>query len=161
MVLGPHCRIKTVQHVYWFYCVLGSIHFSDCSKTFQTLRIVFHIVRKLFRLFGNLLDCPETFQTVRKLSRLSRNFTDLCYVLTWFWAQFVYMRKNFSDAQKLSGWQCQRGNGLFLTLPSSSRISLPGLLAESQIGPVLPWAQPCDLLSCNNILPFFTVFDWS
>jgi len=29
---------------------------------------------------------------------------------------FVNSRKNFPDAQKLSGWQCQRANDVFGTL---------------------------------------------
>ena len=82
----------------------------------------FQTVQKPSRLSENFPNCPKTFQTVQKLSRLSRNFPDLCYVLTWFWAHFLYTRKNFPDAQKLSGWQCQRANGLFLTLPQISNM---------------------------------------
>ena len=86
--------------------------FPDCKETFQT-------VLKLSRLSQNFPDCPETFQTVQKLYILSGIFPDLCYVLTFFGANFVDTCKNFPDAQKLSGRQCRHADGVFLPLGPS------------------------------------------
>ena len=92
--------------------------FPDCPETFQT-------IRNFSKLSGNFPDCPETFQTVRTLSRLSGNFPDcpetfqtVGKLSSWLdlRVNFVYMRKNFPDTQKLSGRQCRRADGVFLPL---------------------------------------------
>ena len=101
-------------------------NFLDRLESFQT-------VQKLSILSGNFSHCPETLQPVWKLSGPSGNFSDgpetfrqsgnfphLFTLHLMFGLHFldhsVDTRKNFPDPQKLSGWQCQRANGLFLTL---------------------------------------------
>jgi len=91
-------------------------NFPDCPETFQT-------VQKLSIQSENFPDSPETFQTIWKLSRLSGNFPDCpetfqTYTMFWldFSVNFVDTRKNFPDAQKLSGRQCRRADGVFLPL---------------------------------------------
>ena len=70
--------------------------FPDCPETFQS-------VWNFFKPSGNFPDCPETFQT---------------YTMFWldFRVNFVNTRKNFPDAQKLSGRQCRCADGVFLPL---------------------------------------------
>ena len=76
---------------------------SDQSETFQTIRI-------LSRLFGHFPCYLETFQTVWKLSRRSGNFPDGLdnFQTVWKFPTAIsrFMRKNFLEAQKLSGRQC-------------------------------------------------------
>ena len=79
---------------------------SRLSGNFQT-------IQKLSRPSGNFPDHPETFQTIQKLSRLSRNFPDnpetFQTVRKLPGAISRVMRKNFSDTQKFSRWQCHDG----------------------------------------------------
>ena len=75
--------------------------------------LLFRLSGKISRPSGNFLNCPETFQTVWHIFRLSRNFQDLYFVLTWFWANFVGTRKRFQNMQKISGQQCWRATRLF------------------------------------------------
>ena len=74
-------------------------------------------VRKVSRLSGKFLDRPA------KLSRQSGNlFTLNLMFRLHLIANFVYMRKNFPDVQKLSGRQCRRADVVFGTLGGSSHV---------------------------------------
>ena len=85
--------------------------FPDFSKTFQT-------VWKVSRPSRYFPDCQETFQTVWKLSTLVYSSVQLMLRLH-FMGNFVNTRKNFPDAQKLSGRQCRRADEVFGTLLES------------------------------------------
>jgi len=114
-----------------------SVHFPDCLETFRTVWKLsqpsfqialgfshcletFQTVCKLSRLSGNFPECLKMFQTALKLSRQSEKFPHLFTLRLMFrlhfMGNFVNTRKNFPDAQKLSGWQCQRANDVFGTL---------------------------------------------
>ena len=93
-------RLETFQTVWKLSRPAGN--FAECPETFQT-------VWKLLRPCRKCSDCPETFQTVWKLSTLVYSSVQLMLRLP-FKSNFVHPRKNFPDAQKLSGWQCQRAN---------------------------------------------------
>ena len=90
-------------------------HISDYVETFSDHPETLQSIQKFSRLSGNFRDYSETFQivpsghsqTIRKLSKLSGNFP----------VQFQGLRKkNFSDAQKLSGWQCHDAMTVFVSL---------------------------------------------
>ena len=82
--------------------------FPDCLETFRT-------GWKLSRLSRNFPDCPETFQTGWKLSTFVYSSVQLMLRLH-FMSNFVDMRKNFPDAQQLSGRRCRRADEVFGTL---------------------------------------------
>ena len=67
-------------------------------------------IRELSRLSGNFPGYLETFCTIWKISSTSGNFPDnpkiFQTVLELPSAISRVTRKNFPDAQKLSGWQC-------------------------------------------------------
>ena len=98
------------------------------SRKFKNYLERFQNVQKLSRLFRNFPACPTTFHTVNKLSRPSWNLPDcletfqnvwklsspdLYNVLTWFQGKFC------KYAQKNSGRQCRRADGVFLPLSVS------------------------------------------
>ena len=62
----------------------------------------------------------DTFQIIRKLSRQSRNFPDCLEAFQTIWKLPSEIsrvtRKNFTDAQKLSGWQCHDATMVFVPL---------------------------------------------
>ena len=125
-----------------------SRNFPGCPETFE----ICWKPSRLFKTFldRNFLDCPETFETFQKSSRQSWNFPDFCYVLTWFWVNFVGTRKNFPAAQKLSCWQCQHANGVFLTLdPPIPR--LPPRLSQPSWSQ-LTRQQDCRIRKAWNII---------
>ena len=107
----PHSP-ETFQTVLKPLCFVALLYCQNSNLT-NWLKLARNKVPRLFGIFPN---CPETFQTVLYISRLYGNLPDLFYVLSWFWANFVDTRKSFPDAQKLSSWQCQHANGVFLTL---------------------------------------------
>ena len=119
----PHC-LETFQTVWKLSRLSGN--FQQCLEIFQTVQNfphcpeTFHTVWKLSRLSGNFPDCLKIFQTALKLSRQSEKFPHLFTLRLMFrlhfMGNFVNTRKNFPDAQKLSGWQCQRANDVFGTL---------------------------------------------
>ena len=98
------------------------------------------MIWKLSRWSGNFPDDLETFQVVWKLSRSSENFPNYletfqtysgnyCHSKGWFYSN----AQKLSGRAKLSGWQCQPANQVFLPL------SLAILLREQRlpIGPLL------------------------
>ena len=44
---------------------------------------------------------------------------------------FVNTRKNFPDAQKLSGWQCHRATGVFGTLGPCKKLVIMTIVAQN------------------------------
>ena len=110
--------------------------YPDYPETFEAIRKLSRLsgnfpgIRKLSRLSGNFPDHLENIQPIRKLFRLSRNFPDhpeniqpirkisrqsgknpdyleiFQRVRKLLSAILRVTRKNFPDAQKLSGWQC-------------------------------------------------------
>ena len=113
-------------------------HFPDDLETFQTIGKLSRL-SILSRQSGNFPDNTETFQTKQKLSRQNRNFPDnpemfkTIWKLSWSSRNFpetpvifqtssgynekkYVPRKNFPDAQKLSGEQCSRAPYVFLSL---------------------------------------------
>ena len=102
----------------------SSGNFPDDLETFQVVRNfpdyveTFQIMWKLSRWYGNFPGHLETFQIIRKLSKLhiwkhSRHILEITVIQR---VDFIVTRKNFPDAQKLSGWQCQPANQVFLPL---------------------------------------------
>ena len=118
--------------IFWIIRKICSLsgNVSGYPETFQ-------IIRKISSLSGNFPAYPETFQAIRKLSRLSRNFPDhpeniqpirkisrqsgknpdyleiFQRVRKLLSAILRVTRKNFPDAQKLSGWQCHPATQVF------------------------------------------------
>ena len=101
-------------------CVNRNIQLSGPSGNFPNCLKTFHTVWTFSSLSGNFQDRLESFQTVRKLFRQSGNFQHLFNLQLMFGlhflGNFVDTRENFPDAQKLSGWQCQRADDVFGTL---------------------------------------------
>ena len=91
-------------------------NFPNCLESLQTVRPeTFKTVWKLSWPFRTSPGCPETSQTVWKLSTLLYSSVQLISRLH-FMGNFVNTRKNFPDAQKLSGRQCRRADEVFGTL---------------------------------------------
>ena len=57
-----------------------------------------------------------------------------------FMGNFVNTRKNFPDAQKLSGWQCHRATRVFGTLPLTTLSLILGAVTS------------CIMVSCSTLL---------
>ena len=115
--------------------------FPDYPETFQTIKKPIQKFSRLSGLSGNFPDHPENIETIRELSRLSGNFPG--YLETFCTIRKIsstsgnfpdnpkifqtvlelpsaisrVTRKNFPDAQKLSGWQCHDAMMVFGTLP--------------------------------------------
>merc|ERR1711963_228280 len=90
--------------------------FLQQNKCAQIIFATFQAIRKLSRypklsrLSGNFLDHPENIQPIRKISRQSGKNPDYLEIFQrvrkLLSAILRVTRKNFPDAQKLSGWQC-------------------------------------------------------
>ena len=87
--------------------------FSRLTRNFPDHPETILTIRKLSRLSGNFVDHLENIQTIRKLSGPSGNFPS---------AISRVMRKNFRDAQKLSGWQCHDATMVFVPLHVPQKI---------------------------------------
>ena len=101
-----------------FHCfLLPNFRSKDSSRSFRT-------IRKISRLSGNFPGYPETFRTIRKISGLSGDFPDHPAIFQTIWklpsAISRVTRKNFPDAQKLSGWQCHDATMVFAPLQVGS-----------------------------------------
>ena len=90
-----------------------------------------------FLVVRNFPDYVDTIQIIWKLSRSSGNFRDHLKMFPTIWklskhvletvikrVDFIVKRKNFPDAQKLSGWQCQPGFSASVPPKSFSLFSL-------------------------------------
>ena len=97
------CYPETFQTIQKITRLSGN--FPDYPKTFQTMR-------KLYRPYGKYPDYLEIFQTVRKLPSAISGVT----------------RKNFPDAQKLSGWQCHHATQVFKPLQVDPLLNNPFFL---------------------------------
>ena len=131
------CYLETFQVVWKLSRWSGN--FPGRLETFQIIRKLsklsgnFPGCQKLYRICGNLPDYVETFHMIWKLSRSSGNFPDHQKTFQTIWklstnileitviqrVDFIATRKNFTDAQKVSGWQCQTANQVFLPLLKS------------------------------------------
>ena len=87
----------------------------------------FQIIRKISSLSGKYPAYLENIQPIQKISSLSGNFPDnpeknpnylenFQRVRKLLSAILRVTRKNFPDAQKLSGWQCHPATQVFGTL---------------------------------------------
>ena len=83
---------------------------SSLSGNFPGYPEIFWIIRKISSLSGNFPGTPENFWTIRKISRLSGNFPKGRKLPS---AILSVTRKNFPDAQKISGWQCHPATQVF------------------------------------------------
>ena len=64
-----------------------------------------------------------------------------------FMANFVNTRKNFPDAQKLSGRQCRHADGIFLPLYEAKQIWRTGVVSAGTITAIV-----ATILMTNNFL---------
>ena len=97
---------------------------SSLSRKYLTYLETFEAIQKLSKSFGKYPDYPETFQAIRKLSGPSGKYSDYLEILQTVRklpsAFSRVTRKNFPDAQKLSGWQCHDATMVFVPLLSRS-----------------------------------------
>merc|ERR1712067_77774 len=106
---------------------------SGYPETFQIIRKISSLsgkypayleniqpIQKISSLSGNFPAYPETFQPIRKISRQSGKNPDYLEIFQrvrkLLSAILRVTRKNFPDAQKLSGWQCHPATQVFGTL---------------------------------------------
>ena len=93
---------------------------SSLSGNFPAYPETFQAIRKLSRLSRNFPDHPENIQPIRKISRQSGKNPDYLEIFQrvrkLLSAILRVTRKNFPDAQKLSGWQCHPATQVFGTL---------------------------------------------
>ena len=107
-----------------------SRNFSDHQENIQPIRKISSLsgkhpaypeniqpIRKLSRLSRNFPDHPENIQPIRKISRQSGKNPDYLEIFQrvrkLLSAILRVTRKNFPDAQKLSGWQCHPATQVF------------------------------------------------
>ena len=111
---------------------------SSLSGNFPAYPETFQAIRKLSRLSRNFPDHPENIQPIRKISRQSGKNPDYLEIFQrvrkLLSAILRVTRKNFPDAQKLSGWQCHPATQFFGTLP---------LTSCDPAGPPLDPLKPC------------------
>ena len=96
---------------------------SSLSGNFPAYPETFQAIRKLSRLSRNFPDHPENIQPIRKISRQSGKNPDYLEIFQrvrkLLSAILRVTRKNFPDAQKLSGWQCHPATQVFGPLQHS------------------------------------------
>ena len=123
-------------------------NFPGYPETFWTLR----------KISGIFPGYPETFWTIWKISRLSGNFPDHPEIFQTVWklpsAISRVTRKNFPDAQKLSGWQCHDATMVFVPLGNAE-----GRRAGERGERWFQWKRSSNLLGQDrsfvpNFLPF-------
>ena len=123
----PKGRVPDKYCFFWALHVRGGrwgstlLHpYPDNPKTSQAIEKFFRTIQKLSGLSGNFPGYPETFWTIWKIFRLSENFPDHPEIFQTVWklpsAISRVTRKNFPDAQKLSGWQCHDATMVFVPL---------------------------------------------
>ena len=129
-----HMLLEHWSHTF-YNCFLWS--FAKVSMQVQGIACypeTFQAIRKFSGSSGKYPAYPETFQALRKLSRLSRNYTETFQAIRKISGQsgkypdyleifqrvrklpsaiLRVTRKNFPDAQKLSGWQCHPATQVF------------------------------------------------
>ena len=97
---------------------------SSLSGNFPAYPETFQAIRKLSRLSRNFPDHPENIQPIRKISRQSGKNPDYLEIFQrvrkLLSAILRVTRKNFPDAQKLSGWQCHPATQVFGPLDCTS-----------------------------------------
>ena len=106
---------------------------SSLSGNFPAYPETFQAIRKLSRLSRNFPDHPENIQPIRKISRQSGKNPDYLEIFQrvrkLLSAILRVTRKNFPDAQKLSGWQCHPATQVFGTLALTT--TWPGTRSET------------------------------
>ena len=98
--------------------------FSGSSGKYPAYPETFQAIRKFSGSSGKYPGYPETFQAIRKLSGQSRKYSDYLEIFQRVRklpsAISGVTRKNFPDAQKLSGWQCHPATQVFGPLDCTS-----------------------------------------
>ena len=97
--------------------------FSGSSGKYAAYPETFQAIQKLFRSSGKYPASPENIQPIRKISRQSGKNPDYLEIFQrvrkLLSAILRVTRKNFPDAQKLSGWQCHDATIVFRPLQNT------------------------------------------